>query len=352
MPKDILKEADEELHNISQKISFLAINPTNETREKKKFFADKGYEPQFIYEPYRTNIDRMIETLKAITTDRSMMGNILRQKKEEHIRRFMMLKYRGLPEFTDHSAKVFGRPNKQLLTKAKRLLYAKEDKVKENLKPKDVIDILKAALALYGFNWEVKQKNMTAKAAVNQSKKQVLIKKGKNFSNDFIKRLITHEIGTHVLRYENGLLQPYKIFATGLPGYFETEEGLAVVNEEKAGVLQKRILKVYAARTIAVGMARDKGFREIYEYMRKFFRKEEAWKITVRAKRGIGDTSKPGGLTKDYLYLNGYYKVKNYLKKYSVNRLYYGKVSMSYAKMLDRIPGLVEPKYLPKIEGK
>ena len=112
-------------------------------------------------------------------------------------------------------------------------------------------------------------------------------------------------------------------------------------NEEKAGVLQKRILRIYAARVVAVSMAREKGFRDIYKYLRNFLKVDEAWKITVRIKRGLADTSQPGGLTKDYLYLNGYYKVKNYLKKYSLNRLYYGKVSMHYAKVLDKIPGLV-----------
>jgi len=348
MPKHTLKEADDELHRIGKKISFLAVNPKNETRERKKFFASKKYEPQFTYEPYRTNIDKAIEQLSAIKFNRSRMGYILKHKRDEHINRFLMLKARGTPEFTAYSAKVFGRPNKLLVKKARRLLYKGIDKPKEMLDPKEVSDILKSALAIYGFNWEVKQKVMTAKAAVNQSKKQVLIKKGKRFSSAFLKRLITHEIGTHVLRYENGLLQPYKIFAAGLPKYFETEEGLAVVNEEKAGVLQKRILRLYAARAVAVHMARDSSFREIYRHLRKFLSTDDAWKIAVRAKRGISDTSHPGGLTKDYLYLNFYYKGKNYLKKYSLNKLYYGKVSMYYAKSLDKIPGLVEPKYLPK----
>ncbi|MBD3314034.1 DUF1704 domain-containing protein [Candidatus Woesearchaeota archaeon] len=348
MPKDILKEADAELHRIGKRISFLAVNPNNETKERKKFFASKTYEPQFTYENYRTNIDKAIEQLQAIRFNRSRMGYILKHKRDEHINRFLMLKNRGTSDFTSYSSKVFSKPNKLLVKKARRLLRIEEEKPNPKLDPKEVTETLKTALAFYGFNWEVKQKVMTAKAAVNQAKKQVLVKKGMKFSIDFIKRLITHEIGTHVIRYENGLLQPYKIFATGLPKYFETEEGLAVVNEERAGVLQKRILRIYAARAVAVSMAKDKGFREIYRYLRQFFKPEDAWKITVRAKRGISDTSQPGGLTKDYLYLNGYYKVKNYLKRYSINRLYYGKVSMHYAKVLDRIPDLAEPKYLPR----
>ena len=349
MHKDILKDADEKLNNIGRRISFFAVNPKNESRERKKFFSQRDYEPQFTYESYRTNIDSMIKKLEDIRTDRTLMGNIFKSKKEEHISRFLMLKHRGTEEFTGFSAKVYGKPNKLLAKKAKKLLYSGEEKTRERLDPKEVIEILKSALSVYGFNWEVRQKLMTAQAAVSQSKKQVLIKKGKKFSNDFIKRLITHEIGTHVLRYENGLMQPYMIFASGLPGYFETEEGLAVVNEEKAGVLSRRILKVYAARAIGVQMASDSTFREVYDYMRRFFTKDDAWKIAVRVKRGLSDTSQPGGLTKDHLYLNGYYKVKNYLKKGSITKLYYGKVGLNQVRLLDRIPGLAEPKYLPRI---
>ncbi|MFC1733383.1 tyrosine/phenylalanine carboxypeptidase domain-containing protein [candidate division KSB1 bacterium] len=346
--KNILKDADKTLYDISRKISFLAVNPINESREKKRFFSERNYEPQFKYAPYMTDITKAIDKLSAIKTNRSYMGQIFKQKKEKHINRFLMLKSRGTEDFTKYSIKVYGRPNKMLVRKAKRMMSYEKSKKTEKLTPKEVMEVLKEALRLYGFNWDVKQKNMAANAAVQQAKRNVLVKKGKKFSHDFIKRLIVHEIGTHVLRYENGLMQPYRIFATGFPGYLETEEGLAVVNEEKAGVLSKSTLKTYAGRAIAVSMAQEKSFREIYKYMRNYFSKDIAWRIAVRAKRGIGDTSQPGGLTKDYQYLNGYFKVKNYLKKYSMNNLYYGKVSMRHAKMLGKIKDLVEPKYLPK----
>lgn len=346
--KDILKEADKALYDIGKKISFLAVNPKNESREKKKFFSGRAYEPQFRYEPYRTNIDRMIKKLQAIKTNRSYMGQILEQKKQKHMNRFLMLRSRGDSSFTGYSLKLYGRPNKMVVRKAKRLLYSEPEKKSEKLTPREVMEILREALKVYGFSWEVKQKLMSAEAAVQQSKKRVLIKKGKKFSLAFMKRLIAHEIGTHVLRVENGLLQPYSIFATGFPGYLETEEGLAVVNEERAGVLSKSTLKMYAGRAVAVSMALDNSFRGIYKHLRDYFPKEQAWRITARAKRGIADTSQPGGLTKDYQYLNGYFKVKNYLKKHNINNLYYGKVSMRHAKMLGKIPDLVKPRYLPK----
>ncbi|MFO8016696.1 MAG: DUF1704 domain-containing protein [Candidatus Woesearchaeota archaeon] len=346
--KNILKDADRKLYEAGKSISFFAVNPVNESREKKRFFSSRNYEPQFRYAPYRTHIPTIIENLNRIKTNSSYMGRILKHKRENHIKRLNMLASRGTEDFTRNALKIYGKPNKILIKKAKRMLrYQPEKRKTEKLSPKEVVDILKQALRTYGFEWEVKQKLITANAAVQQSKKTVFVKKGKKFSNDFIKRLISHEIGTHVLRYENGLLQPYLIFAAGLPGYLETEEGLAVVNEEASGVLSKTTLKTYAGRVIAVSTALDNSFRETYKRMRENFSKDIAWKLTVRAKRGISDTSLPGGLTKDYKYLNGYFKVKNYLKRYSINRLYYGKVSLHYAKTMDRIPDLAEPRYLP-----
>ncbi len=347
--KVILKEVDRELYRIGRRISFLAVNPVNEWKERKKFFSSRSYEPIFRYSPPRINIDAAISRLDSLKMKRSYVGQILRHKRDSYVRTLNMLGSVGSEDFKASSLKVYGRPGRTLVKKARRILrYREGQKKSAKLSPKEVADMLREALKVYGFNWEVRQKLMTANAAVQQSKRRVLLKKGKMFSNDFIRRLIAHEIGTHVLRYENGMLQPYRVFASGLPGYLETEEGLAAVNEEKAGVLSKGTLRVYAGRVVAVHLAQDHSFREVYNRMKTHFSRDKAWRITVRAKRGLSDTSQHGGLTKDYKYLNGYFKVKNYLKKYSIDRLYYGKVSVYYARFIDRIPDLVEPRYLPR----
>jgi len=174
------------------------------------------------------------------------------------------------------------------------------------------------------------------------------IKKDAKFSPLIIKRLIAHEVGTHMVRAENGCQQPYTIFKRGFPGYMGTEEGLAVVNEELCGVLNNQTLKVYAGRVIAVYMALTCGFREIYNHLSKNFNKETAWKITLRAKRGLADTSKPGGLTKDYLYLDGYYKVKKYIENGNdINKLYIGKIGIEHIAMVSAIENIQKPEHLP-----
>jgi hypothetical protein len=57
-----------------------------------------------------------------------------------------------------------------------------------------------------------------------------------------------------------------------------------------------------------------KSFREIFDLLTNHVSKEKAFMITYRVKRGMGDTSQPGGYAKDASYLLGYKTVKNYIE--------------------------------------
>jgi hypothetical protein len=171
-----------------------------------------------------------------------------------------------------------------------------------------------------------------------------------------------HEIGTHILRAENGKRQPFQMFVHGFPDYLSTEEGLAVINEERFGLLSNYMIKQYAARTIAAKMSQTKSFREVYDYLVNFLGPGEVFKIVLRAKRGIEDTSKPGGYPKDFVYLKGYLALRELIDKRKcadgsddeafvdslVTSLYHGKIGIEHIDCLGDIPGLTTPKHLPK----
>lgn len=55
-----------------------------------------------------------------------------------------------------------------------------------------------------------------------------------SFREDRVEPLIQHEIGTHVVTYRNGESQPLSLLAVGLPGYEETQEGLAIMASRPA----------------------------------------------------------------------------------------------------------------------
>src|SRR3989338_2474325 len=298
------RKLDRELDKISSKINVYAVNPINVDREKKRFLKNKKYNPKFRYAPYIDDLDTIKERLISLETDTSTLGLLFKEIINTLLMDIEMLKARGNQNFTHQAIMIWGVPDKKLLQTAKKILNRVKAKRRDDGKKIFIASKIKMtlnfALFKYGLReWQVKEKNMIASAAVKSADRELLIKKNEKFSKRFIERLIVHEIGTHIIRAENGLRQPYKIFSRGLPGYLMTEEGLAVVNEEIHGCLDPFTLKIYAGRILAVQRALKGSFRSTYNFLCKHFTKDTAWRLTVRAKRGLTDTSQIGGCTKD-----------------------------------------------------
>jgi uncharacterized protein (TIGR02421 family) len=344
-----LKKIDTELHKIINPLSFFEINPVNLNSEKEKVLADPDYNPVFEYPKLNYNPLKFQEQLHAIDEDDSVLGDLLNKKRNQFIDWCEMLQNRGNPKFSIFAKKIYGLPSKSVLERAANFLSLESEKEPKTIKSKQAANMIQAEINHYGFDYEVNVKTMSASAMVLVSKRKIFVRDDFTFSENFVKRLITHEIGTHVLRAENGKEQPFMIFFHGLPNYLTTEEGLAVVNEERFGLLNNEELKNYAARAIAVKMSMNESFSKIYNYLLEFFKPATAFRLTTRAKRGIADTSKPGGCPKDYVYIDGYLKVKEFLDNGgSINQLYVGKVTIKDLPLLKEIPGLNHPKYLPK----
>jgi hypothetical protein len=199
------------------------------------------------------------------------------------------------------------------------------------------------------MDWKVQKMNMVASASVMPSQRRLYLKRKELFSQRFIKRLKIHEIGTHAVRAENGRLQPFKMFVHGLGGYLETEEGLAVYNEEQFGLLDNTVLRNYAGRVVAVSSATKSSFSDVVEHLQQHFLKKQAVTLALRAKRGLSNGDMPGGFTKDMVYLKGYLALKKHeAAGGDFKPLYVGKVGLQHLKLLEKLP-LVEPKYMPEL---
>ena len=130
---------------------------------------------------------------------------------------------------------------------------------------------------------------------------RLLIPEAAAFRADRVEPLLHHEVGTHVVTYQNGARQPLKLLTIGLPGYDETQEGLAVLAEYLTGGLDPRRLRVLAARVVAVDKMLDGAdFLDIFESLRTDYRipTRTAWSIAIRVVVG-------GGSVKDAIYLRG-----------------------------------------------
>ena len=340
------------MYEINKKITLTDLYPLNIKEEKEKFFKDEEYNPLFEYPLMKIDFKDAYKKINSLRFKDSVMDTILKNKAKETLNLLKMMENLGKKDFTKYSKKVFGSPSKDLLKKAEKLVLCKDCKIHE---PKRKITTKKALLRFkkiikdLNINWEVIDQDIASKAIVIPSSRKFVIKRDGIFSSKEMRRLIVHEIYTHVLRTEFGLIQPYKIFLFGFAGYEETEEGLALYKEKRAGLLDKRALRGYAARSLAVDKAIGGSFRDVFNFLNNYFGREKAWDIAVRVKRGLKKTEKPGAFTKDLIYLNGYLKVRNFIKNDSgLYLLHYGKVGIKDALLIPSIEGLRNPYLILK----
>jgi uncharacterized protein (TIGR02421 family) len=179
---------------------------------------------------------------------------------------------------------------------------------------------------------------------------RLLIPESAAFRADRVEPLLHHEVGTHVVTYQNGARQPLTLLTIGLPGYDETQEGLAVLAEYLTGGLDPRRLRVLAARVVAIGKMLDgAGFLEIFEALRAEHRipARTAWSIAIRVIVG-------GGSVKDAIYLRGITRILEALAEgSSLDVLFVGKLALDHIPLIQDLldrevlqPPWVRPRWL------
>lgn len=332
-----LTKIDRELAFWFKKLLPSCTQPFNIEQEKKKIFENRTYDPHFKYHKH-PKITQIRNALKSFKTDYSILGILLNQKRYELLKRLDMYEAVGTKYFTQRSIDLYGRPDKELVRKARKFLGL--NKEEKSLKFNTISSVKKFvdSLLRFGYNWKVIEKEMCVGARFNNTLKTLYINKNRKFTENDLRRLIIHEIGTHIARLENGKKQKYRLFTIGFPGYLVTEEGLAVYNEEKAGLLNNNVLKNYAGRVIAVNLCLKNSFSTVYNELLEFFNRNEAFNLTLRAKRGITNTSRPGAYTKDHLYLKGKYIVENFVKNGGkLSDLYIGKIGVQHVKVIKEL---------------
>jgi uncharacterized protein (TIGR02421 family) len=334
----LLKKVDRDLALIHNKIRISVLGPVNSSEEMKKMFKDNNYNPKFKYGSSIRNYKRIEKHLLSLKTDDTVYGKLLKTKIKELHNMLNMIRSVGKKEFTKHSIKTYGKPDKSLLDEANSILSSDEEEVWNRYSRLSMTKKFMDNFALRNLDWKVKEKEMVAGATFNVKNKTLFINSNRDYSENDVKRLVVHEIGTHIIRSENANKQGYKMFKFGFPGYLSTEEGLAAYNEFCAGLLTPRILKNYAGRVLANHLSLKSSFSAVYNHLLEKFPKGDAWTLTLRAKRGLKDSSKPGAFTKDHLYLKGFLKVKKFAENGGdMRKLYVGKVGVEHVPLLDYI---------------
>jgi uncharacterized protein (TIGR02421 family) len=333
-----LANADKVLSETSKEIDFFVVNPVNVSHAKAQFMH--GIKNPVLSYPPPPDLLHLRRNLSSIALEeQDALDSIVIEKQIDLIRKIDLLNSVGCFDFTDKSRKLYGIPQRKLVEKAYELINTPLKGLgSQKVTSSDAVSLIRKNLLQFNLKYKIKKEDLVSSCVILPSKKIIKLKKKARFSSDFVNRLVVHEIGTHALRFENGTKQPLSVFRNGLAHYLETEEGLAVFNEERFGVLNPSFMKHYAGRVVAVHTAQQKDFFHTFKELKPFFDKKTAFELALRAKRGLAGTDVPGGYTKDYIYLGGYEKVKDFVEKGgNLADLYVGKVGIEDLKYVKEL---------------
>lgn len=280
---------------------------------------------------------------------------LLRLKRDEIARQLTALEDRDTARFVYASLQLYGGIAPPLSSAAEELLEAIPAPAPRTpdvtagafaAAAREELDRYRAAYP--GFPAEVEVRADVADLMVSFGR--LLIPETATFRADRVEALLHHEVGTHVVTYQNGARQPLHLLTIGLPGYDETQEGLAVLAEYLAGGLDPARLRVLAARVVAVEtMLAGAGFLEIFEVLRTQhgIPTRTAWSIAVRVVVG-------GGSVKDAIYLRGLTRILETLAEGSgLEALFVGKLALDQVPLIQDLldrevlePPWVRPRWL------
>jgi hypothetical protein len=248
----------------------------------------------------------------------------------------------------------------------------------EKIEAEEIAQYFKAAILAYRFKFGVSVEEGRDTIAVSYSSNEVKVPVTRKVFFSKLQKLIAHEIETHVLRKisskahkaegkewgKKGRLRLLK--ESTMPGYIETEEGLAIYNQQV--ITGKEASEpddlTYVIRTLGVCLAKENNFRDTFESLVDIIQpvfehgdandpeteaKEMVWVTCVRIFRGISDTSKVGNYD-PYMwrYMKGNIAVWDFVDSGGdITKLYIGKIGIDHIQDLYEM-GITKPAVTPR----
>jgi len=264
------------------------------------------------------------------------LHTLFRAKRDEIARQITALEDRDTTRFVHGSLQLYGGITAHLVSTAEGLLdtIPAQAPNTRSVTAGVFADAARAELdryrALYpDFPVHVEVRDDVSELMVSFGR--LLIPEAATIRADRVEPLLHHEVGTHVVTYQNGARQPLTLLATGLPGYDETQEGLAVLAEYLTGGLDPRRLRVLAARVVAVDKMLDGAdFLDIFESLRTGHQlpTRTAWSTATRVVIG-------GGSVKDAIYLRGIARLLELIADgNSLDVLFVGKLALDHIPLI------------------
>jgi uncharacterized protein (TIGR02421 family) len=354
-PRRLLKatrEADRRLAEIADQIDYLlAITPVN-TGDAWAEFRRGGFshDPTFHYRPLTVDPDLLKRALYAVPLERvedPTLAAIFRAQRQSLDRQVSLLEDRSSEAFLPTSLQLFGGVEEDLYRLAESVLSTIRER---GMAPQDCpatdepcldaaafAERARSELTLYSPDLAELGVTVSVRPdvpGVLVSSGQLLVGTGVQIPHARVEALVQHEVGTHIVTAVNGQAQPLRLLSTGLAGYEETQEGLAVLAEYVVGGLTVDRLITLAARVVAVGrLLAGATFTETFRDLHDGhgLTDGQAFRVTMRVHRS-------GGLTKDAIYLRGLDRLLHHLADgHPLDPLLLGKVPLEFVPLVQEL---------------
>lgn len=343
---DRVWEIDRQLCDIERSFDLLLLTSPVNREAAWEQFRSAGYDrnPDFHYRLLPLDPDltkRRLFDLQLEAIDDPSLADLFEDKRQELDTQLTMLRERGTPSFRYGSQRLYGTVDGRLRDIAQELLHTVP---KPRRRVVDWVDaeafrrFARAELSHYsrdGLDLTDRIQLRRDVSGLMVSEGVLLIGTDLRLDPNRVEPLLHHEVGTHVLTYVNGSVQPLEQLSHGLADYDEMQEGLAVLAEYLAGGLDRLRMRVLAARVLAAhSVEQGAEFVDTFRLLTKDhdYTPAGAWQITLRLHAS-------GGFTRDLIYLRGLVNLIALLRKGEVemDRLYIGKIAQKHIEVVEEL---------------
>ncbi|MFB6294727.1 MAG: tyrosine/phenylalanine carboxypeptidase domain-containing protein [Candidatus Nanohaloarchaea archaeon] len=297
------------------------LQPVNTAEERERFMdaVEDGepYAPSYEYPGFdHDDVAAALEELEQAAETR-LEEQVVAGLRSRH----RMITAIGTADITAASREHYGAPSESMFAAAREQFTAPDRDGEATVESRVVRDAFNAVFDHLGVDYTAALgDNDIIRNSPHESR--ILVPQDKSYTADAAARLLVHE-STHAVRTVNGRAAGQPALVYGTAGYEIAEEGLATFNEAAMDVLHVSLPKI-TARVLAVDRIGD-GFHDVYQAMRDLgLDRRAAYIRAYRVKRGIRDTSQPGGFVKDHIYFQGYQKIAD--RPDLADELYAGKI--------------------------
>lgn len=347
---------DHALAQSARSMQFLLdVTPINADDVRRDFTDGTVAEPTFHYRPLETSPDVLAQALENIdvtSVEDATLGHLLRAKHRELGLQIEMLRARDTDDFSALSIELYGGATPELRKQADNILARvhRSEGAGDSLTAPEFLELAQREIDFYREvdpEIDIHAEMRDDVNGVMVSGNTLLIDSDAVVQRARANALIQHEVGTHLVTQVNGAAQPVQVLGTGLAGYDETQEGLAILAEIGCGELTPFRLRQLAARVLTVH--RMHGGAQFVDAWQALvddgFPESSAFTTTMRAYRS-------GGLSKDAIYLRGLVELLGHLRGGgNLDLLWLGKFSLEdlpLIRELDERGVLRPPRLVPR----